>query len=188
LVEEYAKRLRKPISFRVDLGRVKVKDRVIRGYFVIYDETFSRIETEHELHGEEDFGIVGMSLPSYSFPRWDGERQKICETVSELENRFGNTVERQIIFTKVKSSLLHLREKVGLESRAFLRVLNMCYDALQNIKAERLKKSQVEALKFVIGHVDENIDDFLATELEGILINSGLEPTPTIEGIAELYR
>lgn len=178
------------LLFRRGYKRLRARKRVIRGYFVIHDETVD-FKTEHDLHGREEdqcLRITGLSLPRYSFPRWDSEKQKLRETVSELENCFGDTVRRQITFTKLRSSVLQLREKVGLESRGFLRVLNMVYDALQNLRAEQMKKKQVKALKFVVENMGENIDDFLATELEGILIDSGLEPTPIIEGIAGLYE
>jgi len=166
--------------------RLSKRKRVIRGYFEIHDELVD-LETEHDLHApvetkpERGLHITKVSLPFYNFPRWDHEKKELCKTVSELENSFKDTVRRQIIFTKLKNSILRLRENVGLDYRVFLRVLNMCFDALRNVRAEQLKKDQVRALKFVIENMDENMDDFLANELEEVLIDCGLEPIPIVE-------
>jgi hypothetical protein len=141
-------------------------------------------------HGEGDRGIMrntGVSSPSFSFPRWSKEEQKLEEIVLELRSCFADIVKRQIVVFELKGALENLRADVGLESRGFLRVLNMCHDALDNVKAEKLKKKQVKALKFVIENMDENMDDLSATELEGILAESGLDPLPKVEDIARFY-
>lgn len=142
-------------------------------------------------HSEEDRRNVRntrVSSPSFSFPRWSREEQKLEEIVSELENCFADVVKRQIAAFDLKGALGKLRADVGLEYRGFLRVLNMCHDALSNVKAEKLKKKQVKALKFVIENMDENMDDLSATEFEGILAESGLDPLPVVEGIARFYE
>jgi len=188
--EEYIEDFKELFEHPSTLRRLRSRGRVIRGYFVIHDEFFD-FEIEHDLHAgkpDQKLHITKLSLPRYDFPRWSREKEELRETVLELENCFKDTVRRQIVFTKLKNSVLQLRENVGLESRVFLRVLNMCFDALRNVRAEKLKKEQVKALKFVIENMDENMDDFLATELEDILIESGLEPIPIIEGIADLYK
>lgn len=187
--EEHLEDLEHLFSSIGSFRKLRKGKRVVRGYFEIH-HGFIEFEAEHEprrvrpLKGSH---ITTFSRPRYNFPRRDKEKKGLCETVTELQSNFKDTVTRQIIFFKLKSLVSQLRETVGMESRAFLRVLNMCSDALQNIRAEQLKTEQVKALKFVFENMDENMDDFLANELEGILIDSGLEPTPSIEGIASLY-
>jgi hypothetical protein len=132
--------------------------------------------------------IINKSSPTYNFLKWDKERMQILEKVRELEESFSNKTQRQIEFSILKNSVRHLRDSVGLENKGFLRVLNMCYDALKNTKSEKMTKPQVDQLKFIFGKFNENIDDFVATELEGILIDSGLRPIPALEGIADLYK
>jgi hypothetical protein len=157
-----------------------------RGYFVVHRDDLRPIQM-HCMKGSPESVIASMSTPVYSFPKWSQEEATLVQNVTELENCFGDVVQRQIVFSRLANSVRQLRENVGLENRGFLRVLNMSYDALRNIKSEKLKKKQLQALKFVMQKLDENIDDFTATELEGILIDSGLKPTPRIEGIASLY-
>lgn len=131
--------------------------------------------------------IINRTNALYNLPKWEVERQKLSQLSEELEKCFKDVVQRQIVFFELKYSIEELSKVVGLENRGFLRVLTMTHDALSNVKSERLKKSQVEDLKFVLQRLNENTDDFTATELEGILIDSNLKPTPKIEGIADLF-
>ena len=156
---------------------------------------YSSLLDEEHVRGTEQLpkmkpsGIITTTTwPIYSLPKWNQEEKVLSETAGELERCFGDVIQRQIVFFKLNNLLMQLKESVGLENRGFLRVLNMCCDALQNVKSEKLKRKQVQTLKFVIKKLNENIDDFTATELEGILIDSGLRPTAKIEGIAELYE
>jgi len=187
--------VRKPKTFT--RTKVKLRMRASRVPILFYDEIIDQLMHVQTLapsrifHGEEKnefIRIDRLSLPSFNLPIWSEEKQKLVELVAELTDCFFDTVKRQIIFFDLKGAVESLRAEVGLESRVFLRVLNMCCDALNNTKAEKLEKKQVDTLKFVIKNMDENMDDCLATELEGILVESGLNPMPTVDGVASLYE
>jgi hypothetical protein len=167
-----------------------------RGYWVYRGHGFSYLDPEiigtrnhiQPMRRTESSFITTTFAPVYSFPKWSREKTHLLEIANSLESCFNDAVQRQITFSNLKNSISQLKETVGLENRGFLRVINMSYDALQNTKSEKLKKTQVKQLKYIISKFNENINDFTATELEGILIDSGLSPTPKVEGIANLYE
>jgi hypothetical protein len=121
------------------------------------------------------------------FPRFVKERTAILECVGELEGSFDDLQDRQINTVKLKKLLLDLRSKATSSSTNFLRVLNMCLDALDNTRSELLEIEQIRKLAFVLKQMKESIDSDQVNELENILHRSGLKPTPRLEGLAEFY-
>lgn len=81
----------------------------------------------------EPLVITSTFAPIYSFPKWSVEKTQLLEIASGLEMCFNDVTQRQITFSRLKNSLRQLKKNVGLENRGFLRVINMSYDALQNI-------------------------------------------------------
>lgn len=138
-----------------------------------------------EMHLDHIHWVVKNS-PFFTLPKWAPERQKLSKLAEELDNSYFDPVQRQLTYFELKHSVDELKNIVNLENRCFLRVLNMLFDSLNNVKSEKLKKKQVEIIKFVVQRLNENIDDFSATELENIIMKSGLKPFPTIQGIADL--
>jgi len=115
------------------------------------------------------------------------DKSQIMSDISQVKNSFDDLQDRQIFLTKLRNSICNLMEKLGSDSRLRLRVLNLTFDALKNTRSEYLKKEHIDTLEFVIGMVDKDLDDVEINNLQKILIKSGLNPTPQLEGIAELY-
>jgi hypothetical protein len=121
------------------------------------------------------------------FPRFSKERAAIMECITQLENSFDDFEERQINTVKLKRLLDDLRTKATSSPTSFLRMLNMCLDALDNTRSELLTIDQVQKLAFVLKRMNESLDTDQVNELQGILHKSGLKPTPGLEGLANLY-
>jgi len=115
------------------------------------------------------------------------DKIQIMSDISQVKNSFDDLQDRQIFLAKLRNSICNLMEKLGSDSRLKLRVLNLAFDALKNIRSEYLKKEHIDTLEFVIGMLDKDLDDVEINNLQEILIKSGLNPTPQLEGIAELY-
>ena len=135
---------------------------------------------------KEPFVILSTSS---GFPgQFAFEKEEILRCLSKLKETFNDLQERQIRFTQLKNKLIHLRNKLTLSQKEFLRSINMCIDALENIKAEFMNIKQVDVLEFALKMSDESMDEYMVNELQDILIKSGLKPIPNLDGIAELYK
>lgn len=132
--------------------------------------------------------VKTTSVPYVQFPKFIEEKEDILKFASRLKNSFEDLQDRQINFTLLKSSLRSLRNKVSLDTRGFLRAIDMCLDVLDNARSELLTIKQVEKLQFVLGQMNEQMDELKVNELQHILLDSGLKPTPSLEGIARAYQ
>ena len=72
--------------------------------------------------------------------------------------------------------------------QSFLRVINMCIDALDNTKSELINSNQVDALEFALRQARERMEESEVNQLQEILFNAGLKPIPKLEGTALLYE
>jgi len=128
------------------------------------------------------------SVASTEFPHFTQERENIAECIQELKQSFDDPEDRQIFYSKLRTLLVDLRDKVGLDRLYFLRAINMCIDALENTKSELIESNQVEALEFVLRQMRERIEEFEVNQLQEILFNAGLKPIPKLEETAFLYE
>ena len=132
--------------------------------------------------------LTTYSPASIEFPHFTQEKKNIVKCTQELKEFFGDPEDRQIFYAKLRTLLGDLRNKVGLDRRTFLRVINMCIDALENTKSELIRANQVEALEFVLRQMSERMEEIEVNQLQEILFNAGLKPIPKIEGTALLYE
>lgn len=142
-----------------------------------------------ELLGEHPELLLTTSSPaSIDFPHFTQERKNVAKCIQELKESFDDPEDRQIFYAKLRTLLVDLRNNVGLDRRSFLRMINMCIDALENTKSEQIRANQVEALEFVLRQMSERMEEIEVNQLQEILFNAGLKPIPKIEGTALLYE
>ena len=169
-------------------GRIK---RTLRGFlFFECDEeiTLKRFGTEPQLFLSDRIGtFLGTSFHPLKI-RFTENKSQIMADIDQVESSFEDPQDRQIHIAKLKKSIGTLMDKLGSESRVLMRVLNMTLDALKNTPSEHLSKEHIDAMKFVLDMIDKDIDDEEVNSLQEILIKSGLNPLPKIEGIADLYQ
>ena len=137
-------------------------------------------------HPEELLTTYSPALTD--FPRFPQERENLIKSIQELKKSFDDPEDRQIFYAKLRTLLVDLRDKVGLDMQGFLRVVNMCIDTLDNTKSELIESNQVEALEFVLRQMRERMEEFEVNQFQGILFNAGLKPIPKLEGTALLYE
>lgn len=163
------------------------KRMVITQVEIICEETPFLELTPASLDPSAELFTTYVSAPT-QFPRFTQERANITNCIQELKKSFNEAEDRQISYAKLRSLLADLRNKVGLDRRGFLRVINMCIDALENTKSELIKYDQIETLEFVLHEMNERIGESDVNELQEILSNAGLKPIPELEGTALLYE
>lgn len=132
--------------------------------------------------------FTSYSPASIDFPHFTQERESIDKSIQDLKKSFDDPEDRQIFYAKLRTLLVNLRNKVGLDMNSFLRVINMCIDTLDNTKSELINFSQVGALEFVLGQMRERMEEFEANQFQEILFKAGLTPVPKLEGTALLYE
>lgn len=149
------------------------------------DDLFSALDTVTEKEPPR----IRIYPPTYiSLPRFVEEKNELVKCIKQLKNSFEDLQDRQVNFVTLKTLLENLRNKVTLENYSFLRLINMCIDALNNTKSETISIEQVEALGFVLQEMNEMISEYEVNQFQEILLKSGLKPMPGLEGIAELYK
>jgi len=122
------------------------------------------------------------------FPRFIQEKEDIVKCIKELKESFGDPEDRQIFYAKLRTLLGGLRDKVALDRRTFLRLINMLVDTLENTKSELINVNQVETLDFVMRQMSERMEEIEVNQLQEILFNAGFKPIPKIEGIPLEYE
>lgn len=167
--------------------------RTLRGviFFEICDEEIRAshdVETTGRLFSSDMVPIFqGTSSHPLRFSFFE-DKSRIMADISEVHSCFDDPQDRQIRVSKLKKSISTLMNKLGSESRVLLRVLFVALDALKNTPSEHLNEEQIDTMKFVLDMIDKDLDDKEVDNLQQILINSGLNPIPEMEGIAELYQ
>lgn len=82
---------------------------------------------------------------------------------------------------------MNLRDEVSKERSNFLRVIVGLVDALENLKSEVLTEAQVDRIQFVFRSIHVGMTEQEAKEILDSLVDVGLRPIPSLEGMAELY-
>jgi Mg2+ and Co2+ transporter CorA len=169
----------------------KRSQRTFRGliFFEICDEeVLARHDTEPQFLLSNIIGpFSGTSFHPLKI-RFTENKSQIMADIYQVESSFEDPQDRQIRIAKLKKSIRTLMDKLGSESRVLMRVLNMTLDALKNTPSEHLNREHIDAIKFVLDMIDKDVDDNEVNSLQEILIKSGLNPLPKIEGIADLYQ
>lgn len=166
----------------------KQRKRTVRG-MIVFEICDEELLMEHDIEtGERLFQTFARTSANPLKFRFAENKSQIMREIHQVQSTFEDPQDRQIHIAQLKNSIRTLIDKLGSESRLVLRVLNMTLDAVKDIPSEELKKEQIDTIRFVLDMVGRNLDDKEVNDLQEVLIKSGLNPLPKLEGIAELYE
>lgn len=153
-------------------------------YEIYCKDTIPHIPFIFDTNGKN---IVITEEHKLTYDQFQKENIEILSLLAMLKENINNLDEKQITYVELIDKLNNLKNVFTLTQQNYLRSINMCIDTLKNTRSEIITKQQIEAIETVIKLIHINATNFEVNSMQNILINSGLNPLPNLNGIAELY-